>query len=137
MVVCLGGASTAGVGRIPEPVPAEDSQAWEPEDLDRADAGARQAVAPTTVAQDLCLRLIGWYQRGIARHSVSRCPFAISCSNYAAQAIARHGCLRGLCLFIDRNLYRENPQIPSHYRLTELPGGILKFDDGFFLEGRP
>ena len=81
------------------------------------------------------LGLIRWYQRDISTRSISRCPFSISCSNYAARAVERHGLLVGVCLFIDRNLYRENAGMVARYSLVEGADGALRLDDGFFLTG--
>jgi hypothetical protein len=39
----------------------------------------------------------------------------------------------GICFFIDRNLYRENPGVFQHYGLVRLSLGRLKLDDRFFL----
>ncbi len=80
-------------------------------------------------------QLIKLYQHKIATQSVSRCPFYISCSNYAFQAIEKHGLIIGVCYFIDRHFYRENISSFYHYSLRETDDGILKLDDSFYLHG--
>jgi putative component of membrane protein insertase Oxa1/YidC/SpoIIIJ protein YidD len=77
--------------------------------------------------------LIGFYQRQIGPQSVDRCPFWPSCSNFALQAIDRYGVIVGICFFIDRNLYRENPGVFQNYGLVRLSFGRLKLDDRYFL----
>ena len=53
----------------------------------RAGFAARGAVA--------CIR---WYQRRLAWMTQGWCRFEPSCSNYALQAIERHGAVRGIAL---------------------------------------
>ena len=88
---------------------------------------------PFLIAEDVSLQLIDWYQKSIAPSSIERCPFKVSCSNFAKQAIQQHGFIGGLCLFIDRNLYRENSEIYSQYEKIVLPSGVIKLDDTFYL----
>ena len=112
---------------------SEEVGPWEPEDLwALSDSGP---APPLTLSKAVGLSLIQWYQRKIATRSVSRCPFAISCSHYAALAVQRHGLLGAACLFIDRNLYRENPGMGARYPLVEQADGTLKLDDRFFITG--
>lgn len=106
---------------------------WEPEELRHE---TRQEVAPLNPAHLpalASLMLIRWYQNDIAPNSISRCPFYPSCSAFAEEAILEHGFLLGLCLFIDRNLYRENAQMYQFYDLIEASPGVLKLDDRHFL----
>ena len=79
--------------------------------------------------------LIGFYRRHTATNSISRCPFAISCSRYAEEAIGHFGFVHGLLLFIDRHLYREHTYAWDLYPVVESPDGVLRLDDGFFLRG--
>ncbi|MBM4170158.1 MAG: membrane protein insertion efficiency factor YidD [Ignavibacteria bacterium] len=110
-----------------------DSVPWEPDDLPRRGAKLPTAPNPARVFQDAALSLIGVYQNRIGPLSIHRCPYTPSCSNFARRAIERHGLFVGLCMFIDRNMYRENPGMFRHYNLRRLPGGVLKLDDQFFL----
>ena len=110
-----------------------DLEPWEPEDLIPASYPIPEIVHPARLPKVLCLKLIHWYQADISPRSIERCPFSPSCSNFAEQAIEQHGFLLGLCLFIDRNIYRENPQISQLYELIQLPNGQLKLDDFYFL----
>ncbi len=111
----------------------QDLESWESEDLRRAPEVFPSLPNPARLPKDCSLKLIRWYQKSIATRSIQRCPFFPSCSHFAAQAIAQHGFLIGVCLFIDRNLYRENPQIYSLYNFIEAEHGVLKLDDRYFL----
>lgn len=90
------------------------------------------ATPDFSLLKEIAEGLISIYQREISPHSISRCPFSISCSAFAKQAIDRYGLL-GLAKFIDRYYYRENREALVHYRLVEKSQGILKLDDSFFL----
>ncbi|GAB4168646.1 MAG: hypothetical protein Kow00108_01840 [Calditrichia bacterium] len=79
--------------------------------------------------------LIRFYQRKISVKSVSRCPFHISCSYYALEAIRRKGIILGIAYFIDRNLYRENPSMIHHYPFIIDRNNLFKLDDSFYLLG--
>ena len=109
-----------------------DTDSWERTDLSNLTRsnGVRQ---PSSVFEDAVTGLIGFYQQKIGSQSIDRCPFWPSCSNFALQAIHRHGVVLGICYFIDRNLYRENPGVFQRYGLARLSLGRLKLDDRFFL----
>lgn len=83
----------------------------------------------------LSFKAIMFYQNKISTKSINRCPFYISCSNYAYLAIEKHGLIIGICYFIDRNFYRENISCYYHYELRENKEGILKLDDSYYLYG--
>lgn len=80
-------------------------------------------------------KLLDWYQKKVSTQSISRCPFAISCSDYTRRAIRKHGLIIGTAYFIDRNFYRENVESYRWYPLLEFQGGILKLDDAYYLYG--
>ncbi|MBN2105387.1 membrane protein insertion efficiency factor YidD [bacterium] len=109
---------------------------WEPDDI-------KPIYSSYSVIHDikrdpltiLSFNAIKFYQKKISTKSISRCPFYISCSNYAYLAIEKYGLLIGICYFIDRNFYRENIACFYHYELRENKEGILKLDDSFFLLG--
>lgn len=103
---------------------------WEPEDITLPDdrTPARQGLG-RLVAD----RMIQFYQKKIGPNSISRCPFHISCSSYARQAIEKYGLILGVSAFIDRYFYRENTSSFWHYGLRESGEGVLKLDDSFFL----
>lgn len=105
---------------------------WEPDDLVENIAGH---LAPSSSIFAIgSLWLIGNYQRHISTKSISRCPFSLSCSNFATAAIREYGLVVGLCLFIDRHFYRENNAARYHYQLIETSDGVLKIDDTYFLK---
>lgn len=110
---------------------------WESEDLaliySSFDSTEKFVVKPTVLCANI---LIGFYQNKISTRSISRCPFYISCSNYAYMAINKYGLLPGICFFIDRNFYRENIASFYHYELRENDYGILKLDDSFYILGK-
>jgi hypothetical protein len=84
---------------------------------------------PTGSGVRLAQKAIRYYQRKISTLSVDRCPFYVSCSNYASRTIDRHGLLIGTALFIDRYFYRENRAAFAYYDLKETPAFVLKLDD--------
>ncbi len=49
--------------------------------------------------------IIRIYQRGISRWTPAVCRFSPTCSEYAAQALAKHGVWRGAGLFVRRILH--------------------------------
>jgi hypothetical protein len=64
-------------------------------------------VAPVPRSARVVVSLIRFYQLGRAGH-VSPCRFTPTCSEYAAQALARRGVVRGLGLTL-RRLGRCHP----------------------------
>lgn len=52
--------------------------------------------------------LIRWYQRSVSPMQGARCRFLPTCSQYAVEAITRHGALRGGAMAVWRIL-RCNP----------------------------
>jgi putative component of membrane protein insertase Oxa1/YidC/SpoIIIJ protein YidD len=108
------------------------NDAWEPEETARA-TDTNVSFSPPAVLFSEADKLITYYQHKISPHSVSRCPFKISCSEFARKAVALHGAV-GFLLFVDRYLYRENADAFSHYALVETRLGILKLDDSSYLQ---
>ncbi len=99
---------------------------------DKAKSTEERASGP---AQTLALSLITYYQTSISSNSVHRCPFQISCSQYACESIKTAGLGGGLTHFIDRYYYRENKDAFRHYPLAAQADGAIKLDDDFFLTG--
>ncbi len=62
----------------------------------------------------LLLALIAGYKRVVSPFLPRACRFYPSCSTYAAEAIARHGPMRGLVLAV-RRLARCHPFHPGGY----------------------
>ncbi len=62
----------------------------------------------------ILLALIAGYKRGISPLLPRACRFYPSCSTYAAEAIARHGPMRGLMLAA-RRIARCHPFHPGGY----------------------
>jgi uncharacterized protein len=62
----------------------------------------------------LLIGLIRLYQRSFSRVLPAACRFEPTCSHYAAEAIERHGALRGSWLMLKR-LARCNPWGGSGY----------------------
>ncbi|MDL2345599.1 membrane protein insertion efficiency factor YidD [Deinococcus sp. MIMF12] len=68
-----------------------------------------------SAASRAVLRLIGWYQRELSpRKPAPTCRFTPSCSQYAAEAVGRHGALRGGWLAAWR-VVRCNPLVPGGF----------------------
>lgn len=114
-----------------------ETAAWESEDLQPIyasfDSTQNYIIKPGIL---LAHTFIGFYQKKISTQSISRCPFYISCSNYAYLAVRKYGLLPGICFFIDRNFYRENIASFYYYQLRENAYGVLKLDDSFYLFGK-
>jgi putative component of membrane protein insertase Oxa1/YidC/SpoIIIJ protein YidD len=111
---------------------AEDP--WEPSDVRTVGV----SLAPVSTldvhpARMAAMDLIRFYQEEISPRSISRCPFLISCSNFAVLAITDNGLVPGLVMFIDRFCYRENGAAYGLYRLAR-SGDVLKIDDQGFLD---
>ncbi len=92
----------------------------------------QEIVLPTLVLNHLALTAISYYQRSIASKSISRCPFEISCSQFAIIAIKKYGLL-GYAIFIDRYFYRENISSYSLYIKKETKDWVIKLDDEIYL----
>ena len=60
------------------------------------------------------IALIRMYQRYVSRWTPAACRFSPTCSEYAAQAILRHGPVRGLGMALWR-LCRCHPFHPGGY----------------------
>jgi putative membrane protein insertion efficiency factor len=67
----------------------------------------------------ILVRLIALYKRGLSPLLGSRCRFYPTCSTYAAEAIERHGAVRGVYLGV-RRLLRCHPFHPGGF--DEVPG---------------
>lgn len=106
--------------------------AWEPGE-GRPSGSAHKSFSTVSVITGFADNLIKVYQTDISRNSISRCPFKISCSNFAREAISRYG-LVGFLMFIDRYYYRENMQSFSLYPLVDVGEGTLKLDDSFYMQ---
>lgn len=70
----------------------------------------------------LGVAVIRAYQRWVSPYTPPSCRFYPSCSEYAAQAVARHGLLRGGWLAV-RRLMRCHPFHPGGYDPVPEPGG--------------
>jgi putative component of membrane protein insertase Oxa1/YidC/SpoIIIJ protein YidD len=114
--------------------PGVEFEPWEAEDLGLGGYLEPPILNPQTLAKTVSTELIRWYRQSLSTNSIQRCPFYPSCSFFAEEAIDQHGFLIGLCLFIDRNLYRENPQMYQFYNLVAVGEGVLKLDDRYFLD---
>jgi putative membrane protein insertion efficiency factor len=62
----------------------------------------------------LLIGLIRWYQTHISAHTQSRCRFIPTCSQYAIEALERHGLCKGGLLALWR-IFRCNPFGKSGY----------------------
>jgi uncharacterized protein len=70
-------------------------------------------AAPSAFARVLML-IVSGYRRTVSPLLMPRCRFAPSCSEYALQALAVHGALRGGWLAV-RRLVRCHPFHPGGY----------------------
>lgn len=60
------------------------------------------------------LAMIDFYRKCISPHMEHRCRFVPSCSNYAFEAIAKHGFFKGFILALIR-LLKCNPLFKGGY----------------------
>jgi len=68
-----------------------------------------------SAASRLLLGLVRWYQRDLSpRKPAPTCRFTPTCSQYAAEALERHGALRGGWLAAWR-VVRCNPLVPGGF----------------------
>ena len=66
-----------------------------------------------SAAGNLLTRAVRWYQRAVSpRKPAPTCRFTPTCSEYAAQALEKHGALRGTWLATWR-VVRCNPLVPG------------------------
>lgn len=70
--------------------------------LCRAAAVLSPPATLDAAAARLAIRLIGWYQRRLSRHSGRICLFHPSCSHRAAALLAEHGWRVGMPLVRDQ-----------------------------------
>lgn len=62
----------------------------------------------------ILLGMIWFYKRAISPYTARSCRFTPSCSDYAAEAIKKHGALKGFGLGI-RRILRCNPFCKGGY----------------------
>lgn len=75
--------------------------------------------------------LISSYQENAKENSISRCPFSTSCSVFGKHVIHHYGIL-GVCMFLDRYLYREHKFMQLYYALKVKDNGLIRYDDDHF-----
>jgi putative component of membrane protein insertase Oxa1/YidC/SpoIIIJ protein YidD len=107
-------------------------EAWEPEIQNPIDISPPASSQFSLITHTL-IKAINYYQEKISPQSISRCPFEISCSNFAKKAIEKKGVF-GLIIFLNRYYFRENAECFSKYKIVQTQEGILKLDDASFLE---
>jgi uncharacterized protein len=78
--------------------------------------GERTAAGRTapSAATRLLMLIVAGYRRMVSPLLMPRCRFAPSCSEYALQALAEHGALRGGWLAV-RRIVRCHPFHPGGY----------------------
>lgn len=108
------------------------STPWEAEDIYlKEDIDSIISTSTLNVMMKPVDIVINLYQMDITGNSIQRCPFKISCSNFAKIAIKKHGVL-GILIFLDRYFFRENISAYINYNFV-LTKGVLKLDDSFYL----
>ena len=101
---------------------------WNFGDHREVEAGVDLATLPVLE------RAVDLYRDHSESRTTDRCIFHVSCSHFLEQAVSEHGMLLGVVMFIDRNMYRENLQAYGMYQMLYRTDGVLKVDDGFYLE---
>jgi hypothetical protein len=121
-------ARVAALAALPDTQLAEAELPWEAEDV----AHPPHAEPPPSLAfpplPNALAAAVGFYRREIGPMSVSRCPYAVSCSTLALSSLRRYGLL-GLLPFVDRFFFREGADAQLHYARRVQPSGVLKLDD--------
>ena len=108
------------------------STPWEAEDIYlKEDIDSIISTSTLNVMMKPVDIVINLYQMDITGNSIQRCPFKISCSNFAKIAIKKHGVL-GILIFLDRYFFRENISAYINYNFV-LTKGVLKLDDSIYL----
>lgn len=112
---------------LPASAQLREPEPWEP---DLAPPAAIPTPAPGFhPVTDVARAAIRFYQTDIGSRSVARCPYAVSCSRFAANAIERDGLLLGLLSFVDRFFFRENAAALQHYGWARTADGQTRLDD--------
>lgn len=105
---------------------------WEPVPRAVRRASAPSARAPRDTYRPIAsaaMAAIAMYRSSTGTRPMRRCPYAVSCSNYAMLVLHRHG-FAGIFWFIDRFYFRENHAAHHHYPLVRMRGGEVRLDDG-------
>ncbi|MBN1410261.1 MAG: membrane protein insertion efficiency factor YidD [Spirochaetales bacterium] len=123
----------AGLNSLPFPV--SEPEGWEPDEVEQKTVLRKDESIEKDLNESLAVSFIRFYQENINPNSITRCPFYISCSNFALQAIQKYGFIPGVILFIDRIYYRENSEAFKHYPKKRNDEFYLKLNDSFFLNG--
>ncbi|MBF0179537.1 MAG: membrane protein insertion efficiency factor YidD [Magnetococcales bacterium] len=92
----------------------------------------RPLPAPTGTTEStpmtrLLLAPLGWYSEFLSPVDSDRCPSHPNCSQYAREALTRHGAIPGLWLTVDR-LIHERTEIHRPDRVL-LPDGTPRVPD--------
>ena len=87
----------------------------------------RDAGTPRAYPEMLANAGLSFYQVVLRRFIPSTCPMEPSCSNYAREAIARHGVLPGTLLTADRLLH-EKTEAPRSRKVWREPHGWRSLD---------
>jgi len=93
---------------------AAEQGAGNPPGLTAGSAPAEAAEPAASLARRLLVAPIRFYQRTLSRAFPPSCRFYPSCSEYTAQAILKHGPLRGIWLGT-RRILRCHPFNPGGY----------------------
>jgi hypothetical protein len=128
-------SSAPALGDVPPRAPVHDATIDVGPMADAADRGERahgdtepppSGFAPTAT---LLLPAIDVYRTSIGPRSVARCPFVVSCSTFAREAIRERGFL-GLLSFLDRFFFRESIDAFHRYDWAVAADGSIRLDDG-------
>jgi hypothetical protein len=107
--------------------------AWEPEEeLSHFNTYEPSDISFSVLFTHTANTLITYYQTTLSTNSIRRCPYKISCSNFAKEAIKRYY-IFGVHAIVDRYFFRENSEMFAHYKPVQIENGVIKLDDAFFL----
>ncbi len=91
-------------------------------------------VAQPPARRSFLGKALDFYHTKLEYNTIRRCPFLITCSNFAYMQIEKRGLLLGTLYFIDRHYYRENFDAFAIYPMKQNSEGIYKLDDNFYVE---
>ena len=102
--------------------PAGAEEPWSVDPRHPVFREAELPAEPTSLAARVLEAPVRFYQLRISPHDGPRCPLYPTCSDYARQALRRHGAVMGTLMTVDRlvqepEVHARAPRIWVHGRL--------------------
>lgn len=87
---------------------------------------AEPPAEPASLAARMLEAPVRFYQRRISPHDGPRCPLYPTCSDYARQALRRHGAVMGTLMTVDRLV--QEPEIHARAPRIRVHGHLRGYD---------